>query len=617
MATTLAPVTITYQKPGTIPPVYVAGTFTDPAWQVQEMEYDLDTNGEHVFKTETQGEPGTKIQYKFRIGDGDWWVLNDDKPTVTDTAGNKNNELEVVAPPQVLANPLPSFRAHNDAEAENGDIVAPSAAGPGDEAPQPPIMAKDIRSLSALSNSHSGADTPTLAMNAAEVADSAALLNEEEPEAEISDAEAGRIGFRRMSATPIIEVANTAAEVADSAQNLDDDIDVAAPNHPREVYDFRDDDDETDKPPLFAHECVGMKDLNGAVHEDHVHEDNPEHDDHNQNQPVEEADLDEIDLNDPTLERFPSNREEIINTVRKLETGLDEDRASFEGAPISPVVGAYRPGMEDITGDPFMSSPVLTSPIVPRPSRRLEVPRSPHGSFSSNLSSPLSLHAIDEGEEPGARADHDSSSAVLLSPPQPRTGLRLPKHPPSDEDEGIAMKANGSSGMPVRENGKSDLKQAGSPRDVNSSASQDGSPDIEATSRQPEPHHSLTTSEPSSDEHTKAQSPEIVIQAIEDIARQKSDVDKRQNGSADPVPVDSNNESDVDVGTSSAVEAIAVNGIRKRIDNPDRTGTPVSTHSATLENSRKGGWFKNFIQFLFVDLIGGFLNSLCGGRRQT
>lgn len=98
MATTLAPATITYQKPGTKPPIYVAGTFSDPEWQLEEMEYIVDADGEHVFRKEVQGEPGSKIHYKFRIGDGNWWVLNDDTPTVTDIAGNKNNELEVVSP---------------------------------------------------------------------------------------------------------------------------------------------------------------------------------------------------------------------------------------------------------------------------------------------------------------------------------------------------------------------------------------------------------------------------------------------------------------------------------------------------------------------------------------
>jgi hypothetical protein len=53
------------------------------------------------------------------------------------------------------------------------------------------------------------------------VADSAALLDKDEPEPDLSDTEAGKLGFRRLTHTPIPEVANTAAEVADSASMLD------------------------------------------------------------------------------------------------------------------------------------------------------------------------------------------------------------------------------------------------------------------------------------------------------------------------------------------------------------------------------------------------------------
>ena len=67
----------------------------------------------------------------------------------------------------------------------------------------------------------SDAHTPDIATNAAEVADSAMILDRDVPTPPISDEEAGRIGYRRMSHTPIPEVADTAAEVADSAAILD------------------------------------------------------------------------------------------------------------------------------------------------------------------------------------------------------------------------------------------------------------------------------------------------------------------------------------------------------------------------------------------------------------
>ena len=75
------PVTITYAKPGTQPPLFVAGTFSDPQWEPQEMNCTTDEDGNHVFVKTVRVPPGTKIQYKIRVGLGDWWVLNEDAPT--------------------------------------------------------------------------------------------------------------------------------------------------------------------------------------------------------------------------------------------------------------------------------------------------------------------------------------------------------------------------------------------------------------------------------------------------------------------------------------------------------------------------------------------------------
>jgi hypothetical protein len=95
MASRQIPVVITYHKPGTRPPLYVAGTFSDPPWQPYEMDHSAREDGEYDFKKEVYGEPGSKIEYKFRLGEGDWWVLKDDAPTVTDRSGNTNHVLEM------------------------------------------------------------------------------------------------------------------------------------------------------------------------------------------------------------------------------------------------------------------------------------------------------------------------------------------------------------------------------------------------------------------------------------------------------------------------------------------------------------------------------------------
>ncbi len=47
------------------------------------MWYTIDRADEHVYQKEIEVEEGEEYQYKFRIGLGDWWVLNEDSPTGT------------------------------------------------------------------------------------------------------------------------------------------------------------------------------------------------------------------------------------------------------------------------------------------------------------------------------------------------------------------------------------------------------------------------------------------------------------------------------------------------------------------------------------------------------
>lgn len=84
MASPTVTVTVKYSKPGTQPPVYLAGSFSDPAWQPQEMEHTTNADGEHEYHKDVQVEKGKEYQYKFRLGPGDWWTLNEDAPTGMD-----------------------------------------------------------------------------------------------------------------------------------------------------------------------------------------------------------------------------------------------------------------------------------------------------------------------------------------------------------------------------------------------------------------------------------------------------------------------------------------------------------------------------------------------------
>ena len=76
-------VTLTYRQRGTRPPIFVAGTFTEPPWTPQEMECAAGEDGELVFSKTCVLRPGEDVQYKFRVGTGDWWVLDESSPTGT------------------------------------------------------------------------------------------------------------------------------------------------------------------------------------------------------------------------------------------------------------------------------------------------------------------------------------------------------------------------------------------------------------------------------------------------------------------------------------------------------------------------------------------------------
>lgn len=169
-------------------------------------------------------------------------------------------------------------------------------------------------------------------------------------------------------------------------------------------------------PPLFAHECLGAYSPAGVA-EDELEDQGGRR--------ASQAVLEVEDYDDPRLERFPSNRNEIMDAVRKIETGLDEDHASFEGVPPSPVVGRSGRSMDEL----LETLPIAAMPTSPRVSKRLDRPRSP-----SDRSSAVSLQSISEAD------DEDHITPIVLSRAAVMEDKRVSKSPGSDEDEGVALK---------------------------------------------------------------------------------------------------------------------------------------------------------------------------------
>lgn len=70
---------IHYSHPGLQPPVFIAGSMCEPQWEPVEMTHTQAEDGELGFEHDFRAEPG-QYQYKFRLGHGDWWVLDESKP---------------------------------------------------------------------------------------------------------------------------------------------------------------------------------------------------------------------------------------------------------------------------------------------------------------------------------------------------------------------------------------------------------------------------------------------------------------------------------------------------------------------------------------------------------
>lgn len=228
---------------------------------------------------------------------------------------------------------------------------------------------------------------------------------------------------RRLSSTPIEEVANTAAEVADSASQLgDDDLEV----------------ESSDILPMLSHECFASPSNSPAS-------------DYQEPEPQREM-LDQLnmDYDDPRLEHFPSDRSSIMATMRRLSTTIDPDFTMVDTVPLSPITTA-RPGS--------------SSGPSPRNSLNLDEPniaQKQTGDVSRHLTSIAarrpSLKSIEEGEEapnrggmPDCPGSVSSKCKTPIRPKEPEVLLavttdKTKRHntPPNEEHISGSTKASKS-----------------------------------------------------------------------------------------------------------------------------------------------------------------------------
>jgi hypothetical protein len=213
-------VTFTFRRPGTAPPVFVVGDFSEPQWEPIEMEAAAGEDGEHTFTKDYLVEEGLVVHYKYRLG-YDTWIHDDTADTVADEGGNLNNILTANKPSPVEtehAKPQEavSQEAHDGQQVDN---VAPE----GEQS------------------------TPIeeVANTAAEVAETAAVLDHEIPSKH--DDKYDERPHSRDSAV-VVSGINTPAEAVEHKEHIDDHSQENNQDEPAELPDSTQYGQEAEEP---------------------------------------------------------------------------------------------------------------------------------------------------------------------------------------------------------------------------------------------------------------------------------------------------------------------------------------------------------------------------------
>ena len=329
--------------------VTVAGTFSDPVWLPQEMSIGTDADGEKLYTIQVPVEPGKAYQYKFKLGSHNWVV-------------NENEPIGVLS---VLYN-------WQDDQANDGLGLKWKM----DRAIRTTTFNSQSRLISACLATKLG--LPPRADKLPPLQLKLLTLHKHLIQ---------WVGHRLLA--PCRKRANDQRE---------QDVDVPTWKVPKLIVATSTGPRPTDdlQPPLFAHESVGAYDFGEAANEDSEKR-SPSISSRPRSFDFSLADL---DLNDPTIEKFPSNRSAVMDTLRKLRSSRGEDQVRTQDILVSPRVVSRRTS-EDSGTDSIVSP---HSPIEP-PVRKRENHIS-HGGMTRTRSA-VSLGSITE-EEPKKTTINDA-----------------------------------------------------------------------------------------------------------------------------------------------------------------------------------------------------------------
>jgi len=518
-----------FQKPGTQPPVYVAGSFSNPPWQPHQMEATQRDDGEYIFTKSWPVEEGVDIQYKYRIGDGDWWLLDESEPVADDGHGNFNNTLST-----------------SQLTADSNDDAAYK------------LVPSRIEALRA-SDTPSGTMTPDFVKTTIEVSDSAALLHDDVPSRQVPrHVPSDTVDLSAPSDTPIEKIADTAAEVADTAAQLDkDELPV---EHSGDLDNHRDD------PPMLAHECMSGEDSHSES--TNLPSKSPLSSPKAQ---LGQHDMDNLvqtehDLDNPLLERFPSERSAIYAAVRRLSTSVDQDVVGDSlTSPRSP-----RASDDKTMGDGYMASPVTVEGSADA-NRRLKASDANHSPDRDvALRSVSSLHSIPEGDDDEKRKDTTDMDKPSIS-----SGAEEQVHHGDGashaDDEGIAMSVPSRERKPKYTWEKQPRARRGSVTEGDATfGAEDTGPSTVAIN------------------HTHDDSPKVLVHGPDLV-------------------IDGE-----DGGTSSEEDnagAVKVQGSTQRSDTR-ASAQSVQTVASLPSPDSTAAWLRSWLRVLFIDFFGGLFRRL-------
>ncbi|KAI5207119.1 hypothetical protein E4T39_02125 [Aureobasidium subglaciale] len=313
---------ILYSHPGLQPPVFIAGSMCEPQWEPIEMTYEEKADGELEFKHEFKAQPG-QYQYKFRLGPGDWWVLDESKPTVDDGTGIRNNHYIVVAetPKHEVAKAPQAQVSQNTKEM---DI---------------PATAHTAEQKASLQELEDDDDVPESEKNlfrheTIQIADGSGQSDkedeqdgdeEDDEEPPLLEHEAGP--YQRVDSqhvTPFKTDNFTFNEPVEHAIEVDDfandERDASCPLFRHETGAASDVD--PDEAPLFPHESISpFESMSASSLSPSARK---------------QRNFDFQDVNDPSLEPFPVDEAGIQARIQRAATRRREDDDVFDGTPPSP-----------------------------------------------------------------------------------------------------------------------------------------------------------------------------------------------------------------------------------------------------------------------------------------